>query len=98
MGQINTTIYRQHVDRPEQEERYKIVSVEEDELYVSMVYTEDGEIENRYEPNHRGWEYGRKINESELPVEHIEELSSVKERLSSTDSVSSEPEVGKAKI
>lgn len=101
MGQTNTTTHRQYVNKPEQEdlkERYKIVSVEEDELYISMVYVEDSEIENRYEPNRKGWEYGREIDESNLPVEHIEELSDVKERLSITDSVSSESEVGKIKI
>lgn len=101
MGQTNTTTHRQYVDRSEQEEmeeRYKIVSVEDDELYVSMVYVEDGEIENRYEPKRRGWEYGIEIEESDLPGKHIEELSDIKERLSSTNSAASESEAEKIKI
>ncbi len=101
MDQINTTTHRQDVDRPEQDgliERYKVVSVEGDELYISMLYVDSGETEIRYEPNRRGWDYGIEINESELPVEHIEELSDIKERLSSTESIPSENEKEKVKV
>lgn len=98
MGQINTTTHRQYVSRPEKEEiteRYKVVSVKEDELYVSMVDVEDEETENFYDPDCRGWEYGYGINESKLPVKHIEKLSDIREKLSSNESISSETEMGK---
>lgn len=101
MDQTNTTTHRQYVDIPEQDgliERYKIVSIKDDELYISMHYVDSGDTEIRYEPNRRGWEYGQEINESELPFKHIEELSDVKERLSRTESTSSETEKEKVRI
>jgi|GEM_PF-729259 hypothetical protein len=103
MSEITTTTHRQYVDRPQQTEqdlieRYKVISTDGDELYVSMLYVEDGETESRYEPDRKGWEYGLEIDESQLPVGHLEELSDIREKLSEPESVSQEPEKGKIKM
>ena len=103
MSEITTTTHRQYVDRPQQQEqdlieRYKIISTDGDDLYVSMLYVEEGEIESRYEPDRRGWEYGLEIDESQLPAEHLEELSDVREKLSELDNMNQESEKRKVRI
>jgi hypothetical protein len=101
MEESNTTTYRQFVEKDEREdlvERYKIVSIEENELYISIVNVDNEETENRYEPNRKGWEYGEDIEDSELPAGHLEELSDIKERLSISDSSSGKTEARKVRM
>lgn len=101
MVEISTTTHRQYVKTPKEEEwaeRYEIRTIQEDELYVSRIYVEDDKIETHYEPDWNGWGFGRQINDSELPLEHLEELEELKDRLSISENISAELEPEKADL
>ena len=101
MDKSNTNIYRQYIDasgKEEPEMRYKVVSVQRDDLYISFMYPERDLVESRYDPKFNGWAHAIEIDESDLPVEHLEKLEDIRERLSRNEDDSSRVNLGKAKL
>ena len=101
MDKSNTNIYRQYIDasgKEEPEMRYKVVSVQRDDLYISFMYPEKNMVESRYDPKFNGWAHATEIDESDLPSNHLEKLEDIRERLSRNKNNSSREDLGKAKL
>lgn len=101
MEKTNTNTYRQYIDvsgKEKPEMRYKVVSVESDDLYISLVYPEKDSVESRYDPKFNGWEHGLEIDESDLPDDHLEKLEDIREKLSRKGSDPANEEAGKARL
>lgn len=100
MEKTNTNTYRQYAGLSGEEElemRYKIVSIENDDLYISLFYPEKDSVESRYDPKFNGWDHASEIDESDLPDDHLDKLEDIREKLSRKDSESAK-DLGKVKI